>query len=101
MPEESHTLLDIVESESKHSSTIFYTQYETKGKRNNQDPETDSSLTEPIINRIIYNSYQILIDSTICMLESSEVEGRACRRQCRMKLTGEKKCVFGNSRRNT
>ena len=43
----------IVESRSSHGSTIFCTQFETAGwyKRINPDPESDSPLTEAIIDR--------------------------------------------------
>ena len=69
--EESYNLFEIVERRSTHGSTIFCTQFETKGwyKRINPDPETDSPLTEAIIDRIIHNSYQVLIDGAMSMRE--------------------------------
>ena len=70
-PEESYNLFEIVESRSSHGSTIFCTQFETAGwyKRINPDPESDSPLTEAIIDRIIHNSYQVLIDGAMSMRE--------------------------------
>ncbi|MBO4220009.1 MAG: ATP-binding protein [Clostridia bacterium] len=70
-PEESYNLFEIVESRCSHGSTIFCTQFETVGwyKRINPDPESDSPLTEAIIDRIIHNSYQLLIDGAMSMRE--------------------------------
>ncbi len=70
-PEESYNIFEIVESRSTHGSTIFCTQFETAGwyKRINQDPDSNSPLTEAIIDRIIHNSYQVLIDGAMSMRE--------------------------------
>lgn len=69
--QESYDLLEIVESRSKHGSTIFCTQYETIGwyTRINADPEQDSPVADAIMDRIINNSYIVTIEGRISMRE--------------------------------
>lgn len=70
-PQESYDLLEIVEARCTHGATIFCTQYETKGwyKRINPDPENDSPISEAIMDRIVHNSYEILVDGKVSMRE--------------------------------
>jgi len=70
-PEESYNLFEIIEARSQHGSTIFCTQYETKGwyKRINPDPNNDSPISEAIMDRIIHNAYEVLIDGDKSMRE--------------------------------
>ena len=53
-PEEFYNLFEIIEARTKHGSTIFCTQFETEGwyKRVNPDPETDSPISEAIMDRL-------------------------------------------------
>ena len=69
--QESYDLLEIVESRSKHGSTIFCTQYETDGwyARINPDPDQDSPVADAIMDRIINNSYIVSVDGRISMRE--------------------------------
>ena len=69
--QESYDLLEIVESRSKHGSTIFCTQYETDGwyARINPDPDQDSPIADAIMDRIINNSYIVSVDGRISMRE--------------------------------
>lgn len=69
--QESYDLLEIIESRSKHGSTIFCTQYETDGwyGRINADPEQDSPIAEAIMDRIINNSYIVSVRGRISMRE--------------------------------
>ena len=70
-PEESYNLFEIIETRTKHGSTIFCTQFETEGwyKRVNPDPENDSPISEAIMDRIVHNAYQILVDGNTSMRE--------------------------------
>lgn len=69
--QESYDLLEIVESRSKHGSTIFCTQYETDGwyNRINADPEQDSPIADAIMDRIINNAYIVTVKGKISMRE--------------------------------
>ena len=69
--QESYDLLEIVESRSKHGSTIFCTQYETDGwyDRINADPDQDSPIADAIMDRIINNSYIVTVKGKISMRE--------------------------------
>ena len=64
-PEESYELLEIVEMRCERSM-IFCTQYEPDGwyPRINSNPETDSPVSEAIMDRIVHNSYDIMYLTT-------------------------------------
>lgn len=69
--QEAYDLLEIIEARCTRGSIIFCTQYETGGwyKRINPDPDNDSPISEAIMDRIIHNSYEVLIDGRISMRE--------------------------------
>ena len=70
-PQEAYDLLEIVEARCDKGSIIFCTQYETQGwyKRINPDPDNDSPISEAIMDRIIHNSYEVMIDGRVSMRE--------------------------------
>jgi len=80
--QESYDLLEIVETRSKHGSTIFCTQYETDGwyARINADPDHDSPIADAIMDRIINNSYIVSIEGRISMRERHGIRSKEGRR---------------------
>lgn len=69
-PQESYDLLEIAEARSQRSM-IFCTQYQSGGwyTRIDPDPNSDSPISEAIMDRIVHNSYEILIEGGISMRE--------------------------------
>lgn len=67
---EAYALLEIVEAR-ENRSMIFCTQYETEGwyNRIHPDEDTDSPISEAIMDRIIRNSYIMAIDGKCSMRE--------------------------------
>ncbi len=71
-PQESYDLLEIVEArcgQAHGKSMIFCTQYETEGwyKRINPEPDSDSPISEAIMDRIVHNAYQVMVGGRISM----------------------------------
>ena len=68
--QESYNLLEIAESRSSRS-TIFCTQYQHEGWYTRNDPnlEADSAGSEAIMDRIIHNSYEIMVEGRVSMRE--------------------------------
>ena len=96
-PQESYDMLEIVEARC-HKSTIFCTQYESEGwyTRIDPNPESDSPVSEAIMDRIIHNAYEVLVDGRVSMRErkglkaTREGGGRMCDRPY---LCDEEKCM--------
>lgn len=65
-PQESYDMLEIVEARC-HKSTIFCTQYESEGwyTRIDPNPESDSPVSEAIMDRIIHNAYECPLPAKI------------------------------------
>lgn len=70
--DEATTLLEITESRHKIASTIFCSQIDTSGWHLKLGNET---IAEAILDRIIHDSYQILIDGEISMRERHGMGG--------------------------
>ena len=73
-PQESYDLLEIVEARcgsNPGKSMILCTQYETDGwyKRINPDPDSDSPISEAIMDRIIHNAFDVMVGGRISMRE--------------------------------
>ena len=70
-PDETYAILELIETRTKHGSTIFCTQFETNGwySRIDPDPESDSPICEAIMDRVIHNAYEILVDGKQSMRE--------------------------------
>lgn len=68
--QEAYDLLEIVEARCD-KSVIFCTQYEKEGwyERINPDPNNDSPISDAIMDRIIHNSYEVMICGKISMRE--------------------------------
>lgn len=69
--QESYDLLEIVEARSKGGSTIFCTQYNSDEWYDRITPTEGASspISEAIMDRIIHNSYDVLIDGKVSMRE--------------------------------
>ena len=72
--QESYDLLEIIEARSMGGSIIFCTQYEPSDwylrlGSGSQELETGSAITDAIMDRIIHNSYEVMIDGRISMRE--------------------------------
>lgn len=73
-PQESYNLLEIMEArcgQNPSHSMILCTQYEPEGwyRRINPDPESDSPISESIMDRIIHNAYDVTVGGRISMRE--------------------------------
>lgn len=74
-PQESYDLLEIAEARSQRSM-IFCTQYQPVGwyTRIDSNPESDSPISEAIMDRTVHNSYKILIEGRVSMRERKELK---------------------------
>ena len=70
-PDETYVMLELIETRTRHGSTIFCTQFESAGwySRIDPDPESDSPICEAIMDRVIHNAYEILVGGKQSMRE--------------------------------
>ena len=64
-------MLELVEARISHGAMIFCTQYDTSGWYARISPKSadGSTISEAIMDRIIHNSYDVLIEGQVSMRE--------------------------------
>ena len=67
--EQASALLEIIEARSVKGSVIFCTQFEPEGWYTRIGDESNATLTEAIIDRIIHNAYNVVIEGRVSMRE--------------------------------
>ncbi|MDR1700518.1 MAG: IS21-like element helper ATPase IstB [Lachnoclostridium sp.] len=67
--DQARELLEIIEARSYRGSVIFCTQFEPRDWYERIGNESDATISEAIIDRIIHNSYEVLIDGRVSMRE--------------------------------
>ena len=77
--QEVHDLLEIIESR-RNRSTVFCSQYNSKGWYDRLGNDDDKPVVEAILDRIIHNAYEIRIEGDISMRERHGMKAREKRR---------------------
>lgn len=75
--DQARELLEIIEARSVRGSVIFCTQFEPGDWYNRIGSESDATVSEAIIDRIIHNSYEIMVEGRISMREKHGLKATA------------------------
>lgn len=67
--EQTREILEIIEVRSVKGSVIFCTKFELKGWYSRIGTDCDATICEAVIDRIIYNSYEVMIGGCVSMRE--------------------------------
>lgn len=67
--DQARELLEIIEARTVRGAVIFCTQFEPGDWYGRIGTESDATVSEAIIDRIIHNSYEVMIDGRISMRE--------------------------------
>lgn len=74
---QARELLEIIEARSVRGSVIFCTQFEPGDWYCRIGTEQDATVSEAIIDRIVHNSYEVLIEGKISMRERNGLKASA------------------------